>query len=112
MDDDPLCCALCLGQGRSVAGGGIVIAERGDHPSVFAGVDVLVDAGDALGAAGVIVEFEVGGVFFTVVQIGVLGDVEDACLRCAEEAGGVAIDGLGRGEVFVVLRLCVGERVL
>src|SRR6185312_14146872 len=51
VDDDPLRGTLCFGECGLVAAGRVEIAERGDHPSVLSGVNVLVDARNALRTA-------------------------------------------------------------
>ena len=70
--DDPAGGALGFGEGRGVAADGVELREGGDEPAVLAGVDVFVDAGDALGPAAFVVEFEVGFVVFAVADVCVL----------------------------------------
>src|SRR6185437_14748207 len=85
VDDDPLRGTLCFGECGLVAAGRVEIAERGDHPSVLARVNMLVDARNALCAASGVVELEVGFVVLTVVDVRILRDEEDSGGSIGEE---------------------------
>jgi len=110
MRDYPVGRPLRVLQGFLVTAYRIEICQRGDHPSVLAGIEVFVYPGDSELSACRIVELEVLSAVLSFDQICVLTDVERS-VRAGEEALDVALNILRYIEIFVVFELRIGECV-
>ncbi len=97
-------------ENRLVAGGGVERDEAVDGPAVFAGVNVFVDARDALGAAMRVIEREIIGAVLAFDDVGVLAGVEGALWRGEKRFEEVA-NFLRGVQIFRILKLGVGQRV-
>ena len=105
MGDDPVRGAHGIGEHRGIAGGGVKLGQRRDHPAVFARINVRVHPRNPAFAPRDIAELEIPAAVFSRHQVGVLTGVKRT-LRAGEKIAHVALD---RARALQVLRL-VPER--
>ncbi len=96
MRDNPIGRALCFSQRRLIAKSRILLAQSGDHPSVLARIDVLVNAGNAQRPPFFVAELGVALVLFAVMQVRVLRNIKCSFGR-RQKRGNIPAHRLRRG---------------